>query len=275
MNRVDAAVQAPAGITTLDLLLFTAGFACGWVMHQGSALRSGRVYILPVILHLAFLLPRSRLPVAAGHGMGRLALGVCDRPGVSDCRSALSLSTAAVAPPEWLAVALAIVLFESVYPAFRTESPGAMTGETVWIEPSAADPTSDYAVQNYLQSGILASKSTAAVSTFGGRRQARSGRNLVGRPSADRGGGDDRDRRVVPSREAEPGLGGSPPDRDRGLSHLDRSGWPRRRRPKFRRPHRILRINRAPARNPGAGRGSPLITTHAPGRVTRSGRWHW
>ena len=41
-------VRAPAGITTLDLLLFTAGFACGWVMHQGSALRTFRFYILPL-----------------------------------------------------------------------------------------------------------------------------------------------------------------------------------------------------------------------------------
>ena len=31
--------QPPRGITTLDLLLFTAGFAFGWVMQQSSALR--------------------------------------------------------------------------------------------------------------------------------------------------------------------------------------------------------------------------------------------
>ena len=40
--------QPPRGITTLDLLLFTAGFAFGWVMQQSSALRGNSYYILPL-----------------------------------------------------------------------------------------------------------------------------------------------------------------------------------------------------------------------------------
>ena len=48
MSRETGPDQPPSGITTLDLLLFTAGFACGWVMHQGSALHTSRFYILPL-----------------------------------------------------------------------------------------------------------------------------------------------------------------------------------------------------------------------------------
>ena len=34
-------------MTTLDLVLLIAGFACGLVLHQNSALGHGRLYILP------------------------------------------------------------------------------------------------------------------------------------------------------------------------------------------------------------------------------------
>ena len=82
MNRQTRSHEAPSGITTLDLLLFTAGFACGWVMHLGSALRNGRFYILP-------------LSRGAFHSLlgttGALALGVCRWPGVPGRRSTVSL----------------------------------------------------------------------------------------------------------------------------------------------------------------------------------------
>jgi hypothetical protein len=139
MNRVIPPARAPSGITTLDLLLFTAGFACGWVMHRGSALRFGQFYSLPLsrggfnsllgTVWIAWLW-------ASVIGLAFLIVGRRFR---YDCRNR---------PAEWLAVALAIVLFESVYPAFRTERAGAMTGETAWIEPSAPSD-SRYAIGNF------------------------------------------------------------------------------------------------------------------------------
>jgi hypothetical protein len=40
--------REPAAVTTLDLLLLIAGFACGMVLHQYSAFAAGRgAYILP------------------------------------------------------------------------------------------------------------------------------------------------------------------------------------------------------------------------------------
>ena len=82
MNRATRLDPAPGGVTTLDLLLFTAGFACGWMMHQGSDLRRG-------VLHPAAF--ARQLPLAPGHVMGRMALGMCNRAGVLGCRSAASI----------------------------------------------------------------------------------------------------------------------------------------------------------------------------------------
>ena len=34
MNAENRSVRKLGGLSTLDLMFFTAGFACGWVMHQ-------------------------------------------------------------------------------------------------------------------------------------------------------------------------------------------------------------------------------------------------
>jgi hypothetical protein len=128
MNRETRLGPAPRGITTLDLLLFTAGFACGWVMHQGSALRTGHFYILRLSrggFHSLLGTAWAGWLWACVIGLAFLILGRRFR---YDCRSRVA---------EWLAVALAVVLFESVYPAFRMKQVASMTGETVWFEGSA------------------------------------------------------------------------------------------------------------------------------------------
>jgi hypothetical protein len=149
MSRETGPDQAPSGITTLDLLLFTAGFACGWVMHQASALRTGRFYILP-LSRGGF---ESLLGMVWTGWLWAFVIGlaflIVGRRFRYDCRNR---------PAEWLAVALAMVLFESAYPAFRMDRPGAMTGETAWIEPSAA-PDSEYAIGNFRDRGYLLSSS--------------------------------------------------------------------------------------------------------------------
>jgi hypothetical protein len=140
MSRERRPDRGASGISTLDLLLFTAGFACGWVMHQGSALRTGKFYILPLSRGPFHSLLGSAWMCwiwAVATGVAFLIVGRRFR---YDCRGRLA---------ELLAVALAIVLFESVYPAFRMETAGAMIGETAWIEPSAA-PGSKFAVGNFL-----------------------------------------------------------------------------------------------------------------------------
>ncbi len=131
--------QPPSGITTLDLLLFTAGFACGWVMHRSSALPGSRFYILPLSrggFHSLLGTVWTGWLWAFVVGLAILVLGRRFR---YDCRNR---------PAEWLAVALAIVLFESAYPAFRTGQVGSMSGEIVRIEPSAS-PDSEYAIDNF------------------------------------------------------------------------------------------------------------------------------
>jgi hypothetical protein len=120
----------PAGVSTLDLLLLIAGFACGWVMQQRALFTVGQAYyILPLsgglfqsLLGMAWL----RWLWASAVGLAFLIVGRRFR---YDCRKR---------PAEWLAVALAIVLIESSYPAVRTGPTvaGAGGGETIWIEPN-------------------------------------------------------------------------------------------------------------------------------------------
>jgi hypothetical protein len=129
MNRETRLLPAPKGITTLDLLLLTAGFACGWVMHQGSALRMGCFYILPMSRGGFDSLLGTAWAGWLWAFVTGLAFLIVGRRFRYDCRSRVA---------EWLAVALAILLFESVYPAFRALQVGAMTGETVWFEASGA-----------------------------------------------------------------------------------------------------------------------------------------
>ncbi len=121
MSQEAPPAQAPNGVTTLDLLLFTAGFACGWVMHQGSALSTGVFYILPLSRGpFQSILGTSWIGWLWAFSVG-LAFLVVGRRFRYDCRNR---------PAEWLALALAILLFESVYPSFRTGRAGSMTGET-------------------------------------------------------------------------------------------------------------------------------------------------
>jgi hypothetical protein len=127
MNQSHWLDPEPKGVSTVDLLLLTAGFACGWVMQENSLLAvGGWNYSLPLwygghrsVLGLLWL----RWLWAYVVGLAFLVIGRRFR---YDCRKR---------PAEWLAVALAIVLFESIYPAFRT---GVVLSawETVWIEPN-------------------------------------------------------------------------------------------------------------------------------------------
>ncbi len=140
MSRETQHDQPPSGITTLDLLLFTAGFACGWVMHQSSALRANRFYILPLSRGgFHSLLGTVWLGWLWAFVLG-LAFLIVGRHFRYDCSNRAA---------EWLAVALAVVLFESAYPAFRPGGAVSMIGETAWVEPSAS-PDSAYAIDNFL-----------------------------------------------------------------------------------------------------------------------------
>jgi hypothetical protein len=130
MHETQRLGPEPAGVSTLDLLLLTAGFACGWVMHERALFTVGQsYYILPLsgglfqsILGTAWL----RWFWAFVVGLALLILGRRFR---YDCRKR---------PAEWLAVALSIVLIESSYPALRTglTVAGAAGAETIWIEPT-------------------------------------------------------------------------------------------------------------------------------------------
>jgi hypothetical protein len=44
MNPSQRQNPEPTGVSTLDLLLLTAGFACGWVMHENSVFAVGKSY---------------------------------------------------------------------------------------------------------------------------------------------------------------------------------------------------------------------------------------
>ena len=125
MNGAPRLGPAPRGVTTLDLLLLTAGFACGWMMHQGSDLRAGEFYSLPTSRGSFHSLLGAAWAVWLWAGVTGMAFLVVGRRFRFDCRNRVA---------EWLVVALAIVLFESAYPAFRTKQVGSMTGETVWFE---------------------------------------------------------------------------------------------------------------------------------------------
>ena len=116
----------PTGVSTVDLLLLTAGFACGWVMDDAAFAVVEWNFRLPLWYGgFASVLGHPWLRWLWAFVVG-LAFLVVGRRFRYDCRKR---------PAEWLAVALAIVLFESVYPAFRTGL-ALSTCETVWVEPS-------------------------------------------------------------------------------------------------------------------------------------------
>jgi hypothetical protein len=116
--------REPSAITTLDLLILIAGFACGLVLHQSSAFRHGRVYILP-----------------SGTGEFRSLLGTAVIGWVWALTCGLAFVIVArrfrfgshVRPAEWLAVSLAIALLVSYDPG-QTNQQESMDGEVVWVD---------------------------------------------------------------------------------------------------------------------------------------------
>jgi hypothetical protein len=109
MNQSQRSDQEPPGASTLDLVLLIAGFACGWVMHEKALFTVGSWhYFLPAVLSSATF--RSLLGTAWIRWLWAYVVGlaflIVGRRFRYDCRKR---------PAEWLAVALAIVLFESVY----------------------------------------------------------------------------------------------------------------------------------------------------------------
>ncbi len=140
MNREARLDPAPWGVTTLDLLLLTAGFACGWMMHQGSDLCAGEFYILPLSRGNFHSLLGTSWALWLWACVIGLAFLVVGRRFRYDCRQRVA---------DWLLVALAIVLFESAYPAFRTKQVGSMAGESVWFEAPGAtsSPSATFAYE--------------------------------------------------------------------------------------------------------------------------------
>ena len=262
-RETTAGSERRSGITTLDLLLFTAGFACGWVMHQGSALRTGQFYICRSrAARFHSLLGTAWIGWLWAFVTG-LAFLIVGRRFRYDCRNR---------PAEWLAVALAIVLFESVYPAFRTNrsrsddrgnrldragccirlryARNISIRETCVKCPLLTTLWWPQTGESWAEHWWIALRLTAAAAMI-----AIAGWRLRGR--------------------AEPGLGRRPRDCDRGSGHArtDPAGRGNVDRSLFVRAEPAL-STAAPARNPGAGRGWPLISTRAPGAVTRSEPWH-
>jgi hypothetical protein len=118
--------REPRGVTTLDLLLLAAGFAFGLVMHQSSAFGHGRAYILPSgSAQFRSLSGRAEAGWVWAQVVGLAAVVVARR-----FRYGGPIRAA-----EWLAVSLAIVLFDSAFPGFRPMDWGAhMDQEVVWMD---------------------------------------------------------------------------------------------------------------------------------------------
>ena len=117
--------REPGTVTTLDLLLVIAGFACGLVLHQNSAFGHGVVYILPSGT-AAFRSSLGRLETAWlwAFVVGLAFLVVARR----------FRYRGAIRSAEWLAVSLTIVLVDSAFPAFRPDRATSTDGEIVWVD---------------------------------------------------------------------------------------------------------------------------------------------
>ena len=115
----------PGTVTTLDLLLVIAGFACGLVLHQNSAFGHGVVYILP-----------------SGTATFRSSLGRLETAWLWAFVVGLAFLVVArrfryrgaICSAEWLAVSLTIALVDSAFPAFRPDRATSTDGEIVWVD---------------------------------------------------------------------------------------------------------------------------------------------
>jgi hypothetical protein len=119
----------PRGLTILDLLVVTAGFACGLVLFMSSRFLVGRVYILPSgtgSFQSLLGFPPFGLLWALVAGLAALIVGRSLR------------YRRHIRPAEWLAVALAIVLFDSGFGGFLPERAGSTDGEIVWVDWNAS-----------------------------------------------------------------------------------------------------------------------------------------
>ena len=127
MNQSQPQDPEPTGVSTLDLLLLIAGFACGWVMQEHSVFAVNEWNFRLPLWYGGYrsVLGDARLRWLWAFVVG-LAFLVVGRRFRHDSR---------IRPAEWLVVALAIVLLESACPAFRSKLDLSVS-ETVWIEPS-------------------------------------------------------------------------------------------------------------------------------------------
>jgi hypothetical protein len=119
--------ETKGGVPTRDLRVFAAGLAGGWLMHQISPLR--------IEQHDDLLLWRRNFESLLGTvwigwlwalltGLAFLVVSCPLRYGSRD------------RPAEWLAVVLAIVLFESIYPPLRMKLPGQIHARFDWATKS-------------------------------------------------------------------------------------------------------------------------------------------
>ena len=107
--------RASRGFTILDNLMFIAGFACGFVLHQNSAFRARGYYLLPAGMERfqsLLGLPAVGWLWAMVVGLVFLVVGRCFRRG------------GRIRPSEWLSVSLAILLVDSAIPAYMPAGDG-------------------------------------------------------------------------------------------------------------------------------------------------------
>jgi hypothetical protein len=125
MDMKSRSDRQPGAVTTLDLIMLIAGFACGLVLQQNSAFGHGEVYILPSGT-AAFRSSLGRLEVAWfwAFVVGLTFLVVARR----------FRHGGAIRSAEWLAVSLTIVLLDSAFPAFRPDRVTSTDGEIVWVD---------------------------------------------------------------------------------------------------------------------------------------------
>jgi hypothetical protein len=125
MDMQTSADRQPRSVMTLDLVLLIAGFACGLVLRQNSAFGQAKVYILPSgTADFPSSLARFELAWLWAFVVGLSFVAVARRFRYGG----------ALRPAEWLAVALAVVLVDSSFPAFRPERSTSMDEEIVWVD---------------------------------------------------------------------------------------------------------------------------------------------